>query len=414
MKKKKIIIPVMAIVVLAACFFIIGGIRRSNDGTVFQFAEVTRSDFEIVVSSTGTVNPLETVKVGSEVSGKVEEVYVDYNDIVEKDQLLALVNQNSFEASVKEANAAVMKAEATMAKSIAEYERKKTLYEKGHISEFDLLTLQTAVTTAQADLLAAEARLSQSETNLENTQIRSPIAGTVIERSIDAGQTIASSFQAPELFVIAEDLRTMQIEADVDENDIGQIAQNQRVRFTVQAYPDLVFEGTVRQVRLLPETVQNVVNYTVVIDVANDEELLLPGMTATIDFIILDHPDALLVPNSALSFQPPIPNERPHGSLFSNLVKSALGNEKPDRPLMPDLSTGKARVFYMTDEEYPRVAFFTPGESDGVYTEVLETTELKEGMRIVTGVSLPDSKKPDASRNSLLPIPGRQPGRRSM
>jgi HlyD family secretion protein len=414
MKKKKIIIPVMAIVVLAACFFIIGGIRRSNDGTVFQFAEVTRSDFEIVVSSTGTVNPLETVKVGSEVSGKVEEVYVDYNDIVEKDQLLALVNQNSFEASVKEANAAVMKAEATMAKSIAEYERKKTLYEKGHISEFDLLTLQTAVTTAQADLLAAEARLSQSETNLENTQIRSPIAGTVIERSIDAGQTIASSFQAPELFVIAEDLRTMQIEADVDENDIGQIAQNQRVRFTVQAYPDLVFEGTVRQVRLLPETVQNVVNYTVVIDVANDEELLLPGMTATIDFIILDHPDALLVPNSALSFQPPIPNERPHGSLFSNLVKSAQGNEKPDRPMMPDLSTGKARVFYMTDEEYPRVAFFTPGESDGVYTEVLETTVLKEDMRIVTGVSLPDSKKPDASRNSLLPTPSRPPGGRPM
>jgi HlyD family secretion protein len=409
MKRIKLIIPLAAVVVLAAAFVIVGGIRRSNNGPVFQVVQLERRDFEIDVSSTGTLNPVGSVDVGAEVSGAVDAVYADYNDYVKKGQLLALVRPNSFEASVKEAKAAVTKAEASLKKAEAEYEKNKTLYEKGHISEFDLLTLETAVTAAQADLLSAEARLSQAETNLENTEIRSPISGTVIKRSIEAGQTIASSLQAPELFIIAEDLRSMQIEADVDENDIGLVEEGQRVRFTVQAYPDLVFEGTVRQVRLQPETVQNVVIYTVIIDVRTEKKLLLPGMTATIDFIILDHPDTLLVPNSALSFQPPVPDNAAGGPL-SKFANTAQGGQKPVGPPMRALPDDKAKVFYMTQEGYPRVALFTPGESDGVYTEVLESDDLFEGTKVITGLAASDEKKQNASKKSFFPTPGRGPG----
>jgi HlyD family secretion protein len=414
MKKRNLIIILIVVVMLAAGFFLLSSLLKSNALPDFQLTEVLRGDLEIVVSSTGTLSAVETVAVGAEVSGTVNKVYVDYNDTVETEDLLAVIDPTAFIASVQEAEASVMKAEAMVEKARAEYERNRKLYEKGHLSEFECLTLETSLKTAEADLLSAGARLVQAQNNLENTEIRSPISGTVIERSVDAGQTIASSYQAPELFTIAEDLKKMHIEADVDENDIGQIVPDQRVRFTVQAYPDLVFEGNVRQVRLLPETVQNVVNYTVVIDVSNDEGLLLPGMTATIDFIILDHPDALLVPNSALSFQPPAPDEATESGLFSRPVKSAQGEEMHDRPVVRELPTGKARVFYMTEEAYPRVAFFIPGESDGIYTEILESADLREGMRIVTGVSSPDNKKQPASRNSLLPTPGRPPGGRPM
>jgi HlyD family secretion protein len=198
----------------------------------------------------------------------------------------------------------------------------------------------------------------------------------------------------------------MQIEADVDENDIGQIKKDQKVRFTVQAYPSLAFERKVRQVRLLPETVQNVVNYTVIIDVSNEKGLLLPGMTATIDFIIIDHENALLVPNSALSFEPPVKEEASKGcGLFSDLLRNRRRQEIPPGPPPGDTEEGMAEVFYLAEDKYPMIAFFTPGESDGVYTEVIGDTDLKEGMKLITGVSDQESKKSNIARDSLLPRP---------
>jgi HlyD family secretion protein len=413
MKKKKIIISVIVIAVLVSAFLVIRGFHnRSKDAPEYQLAEMKRGDLEILVSSTGTLNALETVAVGAEVSGTIKEVYVDFNDKVKKGDLLALVDPTVFEASVKDAQAAVMKAEAMLEKAKAEYDRNKALSDKGYISVFDLLTLKTTLESAEADLISAKARLTQSENNLANTKIRSPISGTVIQRSVDAGQTIASSFQAPELFIIAEDLKKMQLNADVDENDIGQIKKDQRVRFTVQAYPNLIFDGAVRQVRLQPETIQNVVTYTVVIDVSNDKGLLLPGMTATIDFIILDHKNVLLVPNSALSFKPPAPEKTSEkGGLFSNLTNSAHGQESPPVPSKREIAEGKAQVFYLTEGKYPRAAFFTPGESDGVFTEVIGSADLKEGMKLITGVSIQGNKKPSIAKHSLLPTPGRGPGR---
>jgi HlyD family secretion protein len=409
MKRKKVlIIPVTAAVIVLS-FICLGSVRRSKDAPAFRTAAIERGDLEILVSTTGTLSAVETVAVGAEVSGTIGKVYVDYNDTVIEGDTLALVEPAVFEASVSEAKASVLKAEAEVEKSRAEYERNKTLHEKGHISEFDLLILKTSLRSAEADLLSAEAKLVQAQNNLENTVIRSPVSGTVIERSVDAGQTIASSFQAPELFIIAKDLKEMQIEADVDENDIGKIEKDQKVRFTVQAYPDLSFDGVVRQVRLQPETIQNVVTYTVVIDVANDDGLLLPGMTATIDFIVLERQNTLLVPNSAISFQPMIPDKAPkQGGFLANLFK---GKKNDGAPAMnkTTVPAGVARVFCLTTEGFPRAELFTPGESDGVFTEILETTNLEEGTQVITGASSQSRKEESVSHNTLFPMPGRPP-----
>ncbi len=409
MKRKWIIIPfISALIVLS--FIGLESRKRSRDNPSFRITEIRRGNLELLISTTGTLSAVETVAVGAEVSGTVKEVYTDYNDTVIEGEPLALVDPTVFEASVNEAKAAVMKAEAAVEISKAEYESYQTLYEKNLISEFDLLVLKTNLRSAEADRLSAEAKRVQAQNNLENTLIRSPISGTIIERSIDAGQTIASSFQAPELFVIAKDLKEMRIEADVDENDIGQIKKEQKLRFTVQAYPDLVFGGVVREVRLQPETIQNVVTYTVVIDVSNDEGLLLPGMTATIDFIVLDRRDALLVPNSALSFQPPVPDKTLNiRKSLAQLFSGKKSNESLSIHGEERVLAGIARVFCMTADGYPNAEFFTPGESDGVFTEILDNTNLKEGMKVITGVSIQKRNNSSVSHNTLLPMPGGPP-----
>jgi HlyD family secretion protein len=404
MKTRRVIAAVVGTALLAAGFVLVVGFRSPDANQEFQLVDVKRGDFEIIVSSTGTLNALGTVNVGAQVSGTVQKVFADYNDEVEKGDLLLTIDPTSFEAAVRETEATVAKAEAAFEKSKAEYDRNVTLHEKGYLSDLDFLSLRTSLKAAEADLVAAKAKLSQAETNLENTKIRSPISGTVIERSVDAGQTIASSFQAPELFVIAEDLKKMQIDADVDENDIGQIKKGQKVRFSVQAYPDRIFTGTVRQVRLQPETISNVVNYTVIVDVSNSEGLLLPGMTATADFLVLDHPNALLIPNSALSFVPPLPDSQ----------ESARANgRKPQNgaPRMESVPEGMTRVFLLSEDGHPRPAFLRAGQSDGVYTEVTGGTDLKEEAQVITGVTTrKKSKKAAVGKNSLLPTPG-GPGR---
>lgn len=433
MKKLRFLIPALIVVFSAGGFILIGGFRGAGSATEFQLSEVKRGNLQIVITSTGTLNALQTVKVGAEVSGTLKKVYVDYNDTVKKGELLALVDPTSFEAAVKEAKAEVSNAEAALEKIRAEYSRKEKLFEKGYISEFEFISLKSSLKAAEAGFLSAEAKLTRAEVNLENTKIRSPISGTVIKRSVDEGQTIASSFQAPELFIIAEDLKKMQIEADVDENDIGMIKKGQEVRFTVQAYPDRIFSGKVRQVRLQPETIQNVVNYTVVIDVPNEEGILLPGMTATIDFIILNHKNVLLVPNSALSFKPPLPSMPPdrgaklfnlnfisgkkerqgasrdkEGNRFGTTYLSEEDKNPGTSPNPGEAPPGKARVFYHGEDGQIRSAIFTPGETDGIYTEVLEPSEFREGMKVITGITNQVKKKASASRNLLFPTSGSQ------
>lgn len=323
----------------------------------FKFAQVNRGKLEVLVTSTGTLAAVETVEIGTQVSGTIEQLLVDYNDQVKKGQVLARLDQSSFTASVNKAKADVLKAQAELKQAEDEFRRNAPLFDKGYISEQEFLPITTAVDTTKASLQSAEASLEQAQIDLEHTVIRSPIDGTVIDRSVDAGQTVAASLSTPTLFLIAEDLSRMQIETQVDETDIGQIRQGQSVRFTVQSYFDQNFIGSVRQIRLQPETVDNVVTYTVIVDATNESGRLMPGMTATVDFVVHQSENALLVPVAALNFTP-----------------------DPNRD-----SNDGSQVFSQQADGHLQPIQISAGESDGLLTEITEG-ELAAGMQVAIGM----------------------------
>lgn len=344
---------------------------------------ITRGNLENLVSSTGTLAAVGTVNVGTQVSGTIEQVLADYNDEVKKDQVLARLDQDLFQASVMEAKARVIQARATLAKARAEYDRNRPLMEQGHLSAQEFLVMETDYKTAQGVLMAAQAVLKRARVNLGNAIVRSPITGKVIERSIEAGQTVAASYSTPTLFVIAEDLSKMQIEADVDESDIGLIRQDQAVRFTVQTFSDRVFGGRVSQIRLNPVVVSNVVTYTVVVAASNDQRVLLPGMTATVDFVVDRVADVLLAPAAALNFKP--------------------GGGKGSQG-----STAKS-LFFSDDSGEPRRVPVTTGLTNGTLTEV-RGRGMAEGMVVLVGIN---PAKAGAKKGFFTRLmPGRSPRKR--
>ena len=389
--------------------FVAGGIvafqrlSSSKQETDFQFAALGRATIENIVSSTGTLSAVGTVEVGSQVSGTVEKVLADYNDKVKKGQILAVVDTSLLTASVSEAKANLAKAQAQFNQSQTEYQRNEKLFKEGYISEMTYLAKKTDVETTAAAVQSAEIALKRARTNLKYAEIRSPITGTVIERSIEAGQTIAASMNAPTLFTIAEDLSHMQIEAAVDESDIGQIKEGMAARFTVQAHSEETFIGAVKQIRLQPATVENVVTYTVLVDALNEKGLLLPGMTATVDFIVEERQNALALPNSALKVQ--ISQEtlaaaqQKQGASSS---QNANGTQRPAGENPPNGGAKMSRVFYLDDAGKLDVAHFVAGMSDGTVTEILESRELKDGIRVITGVTTTEKKTSGANVLSSL------------
>ncbi len=304
MKRRTILIVVCAAIAVAAGIGVIRHFRNAKNGGTMQFSEVKRGDIENTVSSTGTLSAVNSVEVGAQVSGIIARLYVDFNSVVEEGQVLAVLDTTIVAAQAFDARAGLLRSRAQLDQAKAEYERNKPLFEDGYLSATEFISIKTSHDAAVASYQSAEAALKRAMKNLEYTTITSPIGGTVIQRNVDAGQTIQASFQAPTLFIIASDMKSMQIEVNVDESDIGLIKEGMRVNFSVQAYPDDTFAGEVRQVRLQPTMLQNVVNYTVVVDASNDGGKLLPGMTATVDFVIEERRDVLLVPNSALQFKP--------------------------------------------------------------------------------------------------------------
>ncbi len=349
-------------------------VKPDGDAAVkppFQVAEVHRGTLETLVSSTGTLAAVETVDVGTQVSGTISRLAVDFNDRVKKGQVLAVLDPALFQAAVAEAEATVQKARAQLAQAEDEFRRNKPLLEQGFISEQDFLPYQTGVATAKADLASAQAGLKRAQTNLSYAVIRSPIKGIIIARNVDAGQTVAASFNTPTLFVIAKDLANMQIEATVDESDIGQIRQGQAVRFTVQAYPDRTFTGKVTQIRLQPQTISNVVNYTVIIQAENARGLLLPGMTATVDFVVAQVKNALLVPNAALRFQPKT-NNQAHQTRPKAMTANAAERDN-------------GYLYTLGKEERPQRLRVKTGPSDGIST-VVTGNDIQLGMEVITGL----------------------------
>jgi HlyD family secretion protein len=315
--KRKALVSIILVVAIGIVAFVV--FRNKENGLKWRTEKITRGDIQAVVTATGTVNPVITVQVGTQVSGRIQHLYVDFNSPVKKGQLIAQIDPAIFEAQFQQskanllnARANVMKAEASLLDAKRVFNRNKELLAEKVVSQSDFDVAETNRDAAEAQLNAAkaqvaltEAALKYAETNLLYTRIVSPVEGIVVSRNVDVGQTVAASFQTPTLFVIAQDLTKMQINTNVNEADIGKISVGQPVEFTVDAYPDITFEGTVSQVRISPVTIQNVVTYDVVILVDNTELKLKPGMTASVSIITAIKEDILRIPNAALRFKPP-------------------------------------------------------------------------------------------------------------
>ena len=277
---------------------------RRAENTSYRFADAQVGDIDATISTTGKLSAVTTVQVGTQVSGQISAIFVDFNDRVKKGQLVATIDPVLQQQAVREADASLERDRAELAKAQTDFERDRQLHERQMLSDSDFNTSRYALAVASANLKSGEVALERARRNLAYTSIHAPIDGIVIERNVDVGQTVAASLSAPQLFLIAQDLSQMQILASVDESDVGQIHEGQEVSFTVQSAPNEKFSGRVRQVRLQSTTVENVVTYTVVIGVQNPGGRLLPGMTATVSFLVGSARDVLLVPNAALRIRP--------------------------------------------------------------------------------------------------------------
>ncbi len=278
----------MLIGITSVCIaiFALRGATNKSGKKNFVTMDITRGNLSQTVTATGEIQPLNTVSVGSQVSGTIEEIYADYNSVVKQGDVLLKIEPSVLQASVDEAKASLDSAKSQLNYAKNEYNRNKTLYNDGFIARSEMEQSQTQYEQAQSSVIKTQSQYDKAVTNLGYATITSPVDGTVVSRKVDKGQTVAASFQTPDLFEIAEDLTKMQIETSVSEADIGVIKQGQSVTFTVDAYSAQVFEGSVRQIRLSPTTTSNVVVYTVVIDVDNSDMRLMPGMTAFVTIVV--------------------------------------------------------------------------------------------------------------------------------
>jgi HlyD family secretion protein len=289
----------------------------AKETPVYRLAAVERGSLQSAVAATGALSAVRTVQVGTQVSGQVAALYVDFNDRVKKGQLLARIDPTLQQQAVEEARAGLERAEAQLSLAQAEYARNKQLFDAKIVTASEFGAVQSNFSVQQANVKSARIALERAQKNLGYTAIYAPIDGVIVERNVDVGQTVAASLSAPQLFLIANNLSQMQILASVSESDIGAINEGQQVRFTVQPYPNQTFTGSVRQVRLQSTTQDNVVNYTAVIAVGNPDGKLLPGMTATVQFVTGSANDVLTVPNAALRFRP-----------SADQIASAAGGER--------------------------------------------------------------------------------------
>jgi len=357
--------------------------RNHENGTLFRTANVEKGDLVQTVNATGTVQPIKTVQVGTQVTGPVKKLYVDYNDHVQAGQVVAQIDPAAYQAKVAQdranlqsALAAVEQVRAKLTQAEKELQRSRELVSRNLISQSDLDgavadrdSLAAQLKLAQAGVEQARAALTLSQTNLDYTTIKSPVDGVVVARNVDEGQTVVASFASQTLFVIAADLRQMQVEADVPEADIGKIKVGQPVHFTVDAYPDQDFEGMVSEVRLAASIQQNVVTYPVIISAPNPDEKLLPTLTANVSIEVAHRQKVLKVPNAALRFK-----YEPAGEASGNGSASAAS-----RP------GSHQHQVWVPDGKELKAVLLNPGISDGAYTEVPEDA-LKEGQEVVIGI----------------------------
>lgn len=353
----------------------------------YRLEKIEKGDISQVVSANGTINPVSLVNVGTQVSGTVKKLYVDYNSKVEKGQVLLELDNALLIAQQKQSLANVQSATATLELATANEARMRILHKQEYVSQQELDTAVQTRKTAEAQLQLTRAAVEKDSANLAYSVIRSPVSGVVVDRSVDVGQTVAASLQTPTLFKIAQDLSRMQIDANFAEADIGNIRAGQTTHFSVDAFPNRDFDGTVRLVRLNPTTQQNVVTYDAVIDVDNPEQILLPGMTAYVNIAVAERKDALLAPNAALRFKPSGNDQGGNGAKQGNNGKyggganHGAGEKKQGAKPKRDGLSGKV---YVLKDGKPVQVSVSLGISDNRNTEITGG-ELKAGDQVIVG-----------------------------
>ena len=372
----------------------------------YETAKAVKGNLKVTVTATGTIESVGSVEIGSEISGRVEEVLVKFNEVVKKGQVLAKINTEQLEAKLKESKAQAMvsaanltSARATLEEAEAKASRAKALSEKGLMSAQDLDSAVSAEKKARASLATAQAQQAVSGASLEEAQsslgkaiIRSPVDGVVLSRSVEPGQTVASSLQAPVLFLVAQDLTTMRLKVNIDEADVGNVREEQEASFAVDAYPKKKFPSTVKSIKNVPTAGKDVVTYEAELSASNDERLLRPGMTATATIVTESRTGALLVPNAALRFTPPNASapaatgsaKKSGGLSLPGLAKPGGNRMRPSGGTAPARSPDSARVWVL-DKGQPAAVRVQSGLTDGTNTEIAGG-DLSEGADVIIDI----------------------------
>jgi len=385
LSRRNFIVGALAVVVLVGAYLVFFGSGDSANGVSYVIEAARRGALIETVTATGTVEPTNQVEISSELSGTVKQVLVDYNDKVTSGQALAMLDTDKLNAELQHAtasltvkNALVQQAEATLFEAKQSYDRTLALMEKDFVSQATRESAEATyrralagVAVAKGDVQVAEADLLTDEANLRKATIRSPINGVVMSRTVEPGQTVAASLQAPVLFTLAEDLASMRLEVDVDEADVGQVKEGQQATFTVEAYRDSSFPAEVTEVRVAPVTINNIVTYTGVLSLDNSELLLRPGMTATAEIVVKNVEDALLIPNAALRFAPAAATETTSsgGGILSMLMPRPPRGTNVAKVEEP--ANGE-RAVHVLEDGAPKMVAVRVGATDGMWTEVLD------------------------------------------
>jgi len=360
---------------------------------MYRLQPVSQGDVVQTVSANGTLNPVTLINVGAQVSGRVNKLFVDFNDHVEKNQILLTLEPELFNAQIGQSQGNVRNAQASVELAIANEARMRALFTQDYASKQDLDQAVQALKSARAQLETARGQLLRDNTNLSYSIIRSPVSGVVVDRVVDVGQTVAASFQTPTLIKIAQDLSKMQINTSFAEADIGNIKVGQKAKFSVDAFQSRIFEGTVKQLRLNPTVITNVVTYDVVISVDNPEKILLPGMTAYVNIMVSQHDNVMLTPNAALRFKPK-QDDNQTSSASSADAKNHGQHGGKKKPGQEDLLSGK--VYVIRDGKLTPIRI-SLGISDGRFTE-FTSKDIKLNDQVIVGENQAnDNSSPSAS-----------------
>lgn len=387
-KKKALVIAAVAAIATLAVWLLSGG--KKEEKITFDTAAVAPANIMNSITATGTIEPVTSVTVGTQVSGIVSKLFVDYNSVVKKGQVIAELDKTNLMSQLNTAKTQLATAQSQLNYQTANYKRYKTLFEKGLVAADDFDNAKLSYTQAKEQVASAKEEVQRAQTNLGYATITSPIDGVVLSKSVEEGQTVAASFSTPELFTIAQDLTNMQVVADVDEADIGDVKEGERVTFTVDAYPDDTFEGEVKQVRQEATTTNNVVTYEVVISAPNADLKLKPGLTANVTIYTAERKGVLSVPSKALRFTP---------------QKETVGKMK-----IVDVANAKNKVW--TIEGNSIVAHkVNIGMTDGTNTQIVGG--IAEGTKVVTGLNVMggEEEKPMEAQGESSPFAPGPPGK---